>query len=261
MRFCSLGSGSSGNATLIEAGHGGDVTRVLVDCGFTRRELERRLTLRGVALETISAVFVTHEHSDHVGCARTLARRDGLPLWMSAGTWAALGDDAPPATLRTVRDGETLHIGALELRPFAVPHDANEPLQLTCHDGRRQLGVLTDLGEIDDAVVGQLQACDALLLECNHDRDLLAQGPYPAFLKRRVGGRLGHLANHQAAELLRRCAHRGLRHVVAAHLSVQNNRPQLALAALADALGTLATELGVADAAVGCGWRDLDASG
>lgn len=257
MRLCSLGSGSSGNATLIEAGDGAHTTRVLVDCGFSLRELTLRLARRGVDVRTIDAVFVTHEHGDHVGCARALARRHGTTLWTSAGTWAALDDAASPPTLRTARAGEPIAVGALELRPFAVPHDAREPLQLTVSDGGRRLGLLTDLGETDATIAEHLDGCDALLLECNHDRDLLANGPYPAFLKRRVGGERGHLANDQAAALLRRCAHRGLRHVVAAHLSVQNNRPDLAVAALSAALGAAATAITVADADEGCRWIEV----
>ncbi len=257
MRFSSLGSGSSGNATLIEARDGTRVTRVLVDCGFPLRELGRRAARRGVELATIDAVFVTHEHGDHVGGALALARRHGTPVWMSAGTREALGDvDAPPS-LRVARHDEPIAIGALELRPFAVPHDAREPLQLTLGDGARRLGVLTDLGSIDAGIEARLAGCDALLLECNHDRDLLAQGPYPAFLKRRIGGERGHLANEQAAALLRRCIHGALRHVVAAHLSVHNNRPDLAAQALAQALGTTAGDVTVADADDGCDWRSL----
>lgn len=257
MRFCSLGSGSRGNATLIEARDGSRVTRVLVDCGFSLRELGRRVARRGVELATIDAVFVTHEHGDHVGCALALARRHGTPLWMSAGTRDALGDADVPASLRVARYGDAIAVGSLELRPFAVPHDAREPLQLTCSDGARRLALLTDLGSFDDGIEAQVAGCDGLLLECNHDRGLLANGAYPAFLKRRIGGDRGHLANDQAAALLRRCAHRALRHVVAAHLSVHNNRPELAAQALADALGADATDITVADADDGCGWRSL----
>jgi phosphoribosyl 1,2-cyclic phosphodiesterase len=257
MRFCSLGSGSSGNATLIEAADGARTTRVLVDCGFSLRELTLRLARRGVDVRTIAAVFVTHEHGDHVGCSRTLARRFGTPLWMSAGTWDSLDDAEPPPSLHTARGGEAIAVGTLELQPFTVPHDAREPLQLTVTAGGRRLGLLTDLGEADQAIAERLDGCDALLLECNHDRDLLANGPYPAFLKRRVGGDRGHLANDQAAALLRRCMHRGLRHVVAAHLSVQNNRPELALAALGAALDGTTTSVSVADATSGCGWIEI----
>jgi phosphoribosyl 1,2-cyclic phosphodiesterase len=150
----------------------------------------------------------------------------------------------------------------LTLLPFAVPHDAAEPLQLVCTDGRRRLGIVTDLGEPTDAVARALQACDGLLLECNHDREMLASGPYPAWLKRRIGGTRGHLANEQSATLLDVCRHGGLQHVVAAHLSRQNNAPALALDALRGALGRGlpfgAPSLHVADGDEGCGWIALD---
>lgn len=257
MRFCSLGSGSTGNSTLIEAGDPARPTRLLVDCGFSLRELSRRLALRGVEPGQIDAVFVTHEHGDHVGCALTLTRRHGTPLWMSAGTWEGLGAEQVPAALNIAVAGKAIPVGALQLNPFAVPHDAREPLQLRVGDGARHLGVLTDLGEAGEDIARHLQHCDALLLEANHDRELLAAGPYPAFLKRRVGGRHGHLENSLSAQLLRLTRHARLRHVVAAHLSQQNNRPELAAAALAGALGTGPDQIVVADALHGSPWLDL----
>jgi phosphoribosyl 1,2-cyclic phosphodiesterase len=257
MRFSNLGSGSSGNSTLVEAGPAGQPTRLLVDCGFSMRELGRRLALRGVELGQIDAVFVTHEHGDHVGCALTLARRHGVRLCMSAGTWAALRQEVEPASLHLLACGDTLDVGALQLKPFAVPHDAREPLQLRVHDGQHHLGLLTDLGEAPDSVAQALAGCDALLLEANHDREMLAAGPYPWVLKRRISGRFGHLENSLSAALLRRLHHGGLRHVVAAHLSRQNNSPELAAQALAGALGTAAQDIVVADPAHGCGWLDL----
>lgn len=258
IRFCSLGSGSTGNATLVEASDGTRTTRVLVDCGFTLRQLSVRLARHGLAPNDLDAVFVTHEHTDHVGCATALARRHGLPLWMSEGTWrAATRAAAPIATLHIARDGEPIAIGALELRPFAVPHDAAEPLQLTFSDGQRRLGILTDLGHGTARVVERLRHCDALLLECNHDATMLESGAYPFFLKRRIGGPVGHLANAQAAAILEQCRHSGLRHVVAAHLSQQNNRPELASVAIADVLGTAASDVVVAHAIDGSPWLDL----
>jgi phosphoribosyl 1,2-cyclic phosphodiesterase len=261
LRFTSLGSGSSGNATLIEAPRqdGARPTRLLVDCGLPPRQLALRLAARGLLVTDIDAVFVTHEHSDHVGGVLALQRRHGTPVWASAGTWAQATAklEAAPAC-GVARDGETIVIGALTLRPFAVPHDAGEPLQLSCSDGLRSIGILTDIGEPTEAVVRALQGCDALLLETNHDREMLAQSSYPAWLKRRIGGRHGHLANDQSARLLDACRHDGLRHVVAAHLSRQNNRPELALAALQGALGAAATRLSVADASFGCPWIEID---
>jgi phosphoribosyl 1,2-cyclic phosphodiesterase len=257
MRFTSLGSGSSGNATLVEAGDPARPTRLLVDCGFSLRELGRRLATRGVEPGQIDAVFITHEHGDHVGGALTLARRHGVRLCMSAGTWSALRQDSAPASLTLLACGDTLDIGALQLKPFAVPHDAREPLQLRVHDGQHHLGLLTDLGEATEAVAQALAGCDALLLEANHDREMLLSGPYPWVLKRRISGGFGHLENSLAAALLRRLHHGGLRHVVAAHLSRQNNSPELAAQALATALDTIPQDIVVADPALGCGWLDL----
>ncbi len=258
MRFCSLGSGSSGNATLVEADDGPHPRRLLIDCGFTLKELESRLAARGLAPADLDAVFVTHEHGDHVGCALALARRHRRPLWMSRGTWRAIGAPAfDDGLLHIARDGEAIDLGGLELRPYTVPHDAAEPLQLRITDGRSHLGVLTDAGSLTPHLIAALQDCQALLLECNHDAALLAASSYPASLKRRVGGRLGHLANDCAAELLGACRHGGLRHVVAAHLSAQNNRPALAAAALAGALGAAAEDIVVATASTGFDWLDL----
>jgi phosphoribosyl 1,2-cyclic phosphodiesterase len=185
-------------------------------------------------------------------------RRHGVPLWTGAGTWHAMQRETPPPPgWHCARDGEAIRIGDLELRPFAVPHDAAEPLQLVCSDGRVRLGILTDVGEINASVIAALQGCAALLLECNHDAEMLARGPYPAFLKQRIGGPRGHLANSQSAQLLAACHHGGLRHVVAAHLSVQNNRPALAAGTLAQVLGCRADEVVVADALAGSPWLDV----
>jgi phosphoribosyl 1,2-cyclic phosphodiesterase len=255
LRFCSLGRGSTGNATLVEARGALRTTRLLVDCGFTLRELTRRLAERGVAPGEIDAVFITHEHSDHVGCAAALARRHGVRVVTSVGTWAAAGGHGAPDVV--ARDGEPIMVGAIELRPFAVPHDAAEPLQLTVSDGVRRLGVVTDLGQVNASVWSRLAGCAALLLECNHDAQLLADGPYPLFLKRRIGGGRGHLANAQSARLLDECRHAGLKHVVAAHLSLTNNRPALAAATLAAVLGTSDDDIVVADARLGSPWLDL----
>lgn len=261
LRFTSLGSGSTGNATLVEARprDGSSPTRVLVDCGLAPRQLATRLAARGLLVTDIDAVFVTHEHSDHVGGVLALQRRHGIPVWASAGTWAAAVAKSDPApSCHVARDGEAIVIGALTLQPFAVPHDAAEPLQLRCSDGRHCVVILTDIGEPTAAVVHALQGCDALLLETNHDPGLLAASSYPAWLKRRVGGPRGHLANNQSAALLDACRHDGLRHVVAAHLSQRNNRPELALSALHGALGAAGTRVGVAQATEGCAWIALD---
>ncbi len=258
LRFTSLASGSSGNATLIEA-CGADQerpTRVLVDCGLTLRRLTAALALRGCTPADLDAVFVTHEHSDHLGGVLALQRRHGTPVWASRGTWDAARKRAGDAELAasTASDGERITIGAIHLHPFAVPHDAAEPLQLVCRSGGASLGIVTDLGEPNNAVARALQGCDALLLECNHDRAMLDAGPYPVWLKRRIGGARGHLANEQSTALLAASRHDGLRHVVAAHLSRHNNDPALALAALRAACPDSSTTFHVADGDGGCGW-------
>ncbi len=243
IRFCSLGSGSSGNATLVEARSGTTASRVLVDCGFTLRELTARLARAGLPPDELDAVFVTHEHGDHVGCALALARRHGVPLWMSRGTWRALGEPELPGGLNFARDGETVAIGDLQVHPYTVPHDAAEPLQACFSDGAFRLGVLTDAGSITLHLLEHLRDCHALVLECNHDLGMLARSRYPASLKSRIGGRFGHLSNDTSAQILAACLNDGLRHVVAAHLSRENNRPELALGALATVCGASATEL------------------
>lgn len=258
MRFCSLGSGSAGNATLVEADSGTTTTRMLIDCGFSRRELQARLARVGLDCDDIDAVFVTHEHGDHIGCAVTLARRHALPLWMSRGTWRAIGQpDLPESLLRFARDGEPIEVGDLLLRPYTVTHDALEPLQLRLSDGAHHLGVLTDVGSITPHLLASLQRCDALLLECNHDRAMLAGSSYPASVKARIGGRLGHLANDLSAEILTACLHGGLQHVVAAHLSERNNTPALARAALGVACGDAGDDIVIADPLQGFGWLDI----
>jgi phosphoribosyl 1,2-cyclic phosphodiesterase len=257
MRFCSLGSGSTGNATLVEAGRGTTTSRVVIDCGFSLREFETRLARAGLEPAQLDAIFVTHEHGDHVGCALTLARRHGIALWMSRGTWHAIGAPELDGLLHFARDAAAITVGDLQLVPYTVPHDAAEPLQLRCGDGAVALGVLTDAGSITPHLLAHLHACDALLLECNHDAELLARSTYPAMLKARIGGRYGHLSNDTAAEVLRACNPARLQHLVAAHLSEQNNRPALARAALGAAVGTAGDEIVVADPLNGFGWLSI----
>ena len=252
LRFKNLGSGSTGNATLIEVtGH--RPTRLLVDCGLGLRKLSSSLAEAGLADDAVDAIFITHEHSDHIGCARQFALRHRVPVWMSRGTHEAIGSPDFDGLLQTASDGQTFSVGDLQITPFTVPHDAREPLQLTCSDGATKLGVLTDLGHATAHLLAHLAGCDALLLECNHDTDLLAQSAYPPFLKKRVGGLYGHLSNDAASAIARSIAHTGLKCLVAAHLSQQNNRPDLARLAMTEALGSRA-EVMVADASVGTRW-------
>ncbi len=257
LRFRSLGSGSSGNATIVEARGSVHVRRVMVDCGLGIRQLDQRLQRAGLGAGDIDAIFVTHEHSDHIGCARAFALRHRIPVWMSHGTHAGAREPDFDDLLHLARDGTPIDLGELQILPFTVPHDAREPLQLRCTDGERSLGILTDLGHATSHVLTQLAQCQALLLECNHDADMLAHGVYPPFLKKRVGGDHGHLSNAAAGEIARALRHPGLGTVIAAHLSHQNNQPELARAALAEALGCARTDIGVADQVLGTDWQPV----
>jgi len=256
LRFKSLGSGSSGNATVVEAA-GIAPSRVLVDCGLGIKHLLYRLGQAGLQPEDIHAVFITHEHGDHIGCARSFALRYRIPVWMSHGTHTAIGAPDFDGLLHTARDGKAITLGGLQLTPFTVPHDAREPLQLTCTDGSAKLGILTDLGHATSHVMSNLMACDALMLECNHDTDMLAQSSYPPFLKRRVGGQYGHLSNAAAGEIARTLVHARFRHFVAAHLSAQNNRPALVQALMSETLGCGADDIVVARPDTGTPWLSL----
>ncbi|MDM0113383.1 MBL fold metallo-hydrolase [Variovorax sp. J22R133] len=256
LRFRSLGSGSTGNATLVEATSAGRTTRLLIDCGFALRHLEARLARAGLLPTDIDAVFITHEHGDHIGCAHTLSKRHRIPVWMSEGTWLATGGRDFEGRLHIARDGDTIDIGDMQLQPFTVPHDAREPLQLRCTDGARHLGVLTDLGHATPYVIHRLGALDALLLEFNHDADMLAGSAYPPFLKQRVGGNYGHLSNAAAAAIAAAVLHGGLRHLVAAHLSEQNNRPEIVRRVMAQALGAQEQDMLTATASEGTCWLD-----
>lgn len=253
MRFASLGSGSRGNALLVEAGS----TRVLIDAGFGPREMSRRLGRLNLAGEDVDAVLVTHEHSDHVGGVFACARRFGWSVLLTHGTLAACGDDGAHERTTVIDSHESLSVGDICMHPFPVPHDAREPVQFVLTDGKRRLGVLTDAGHVTSHMVAMLDGCDALVLECNHDGQMLAQGSYPPALKRRVGGPWGHLDNAAAASLLSAVNRSALRHVVVAHLSEENNRPALAQVALSAVMGCGRDWIGVATQDEGFAWRDL----
>jgi len=232
LRWRCLGSGSEGNALVIEARAGRFVTRVLVDNGFGPRALAQRLAQAALSIDDLDAVFVSHEHADHAGGVAALLKRRRLPLLCSRGTRAAARLEAPDFDWRPLADGQVLDLGELRLAPFSVPHDAAEPLQLVASDGDRCFGLLTDIGAATPEVVRALDGLHALQLECNHDLELLMTGAYPAFLKRRIAADAGHLSNGQAAALLAAIDGSRLHTVVAAHLSRSNNRPLLAQQAL-----------------------------
>jgi phosphoribosyl 1,2-cyclic phosphodiesterase len=258
MRFASLGSGSEGNALVVEASSGTTTTRVLLDCGFSAKEIERRLARLDCDVEQLDAILITHEHSDHIGSALTLARKRSLPLYMSWGTARAIGADSADVDLHVLWGDETAAIGDIEVCPYTVPHDAREPLQFVFSDGVNRLGVLTDVGTSTPHITAMLSGCDALVLESNHDVAMLAASRYPQSLKARIGGNHGHLSNDAAAAILAALDRSRLKHLVAAHLSRQNNLPDLAQAALASVLGAASDDVLVASQDGGFAWLGLE---
>ncbi len=256
LRFACLGSGSRGNALLVEAGQ----TCILVDNGFSLRETRKRLGAVGREPHDVAAILVTHEHSDHLNGVAALARRHNIPVWTTRGTagHASLRD---LAQLRILNCHTAFGIDDLEIQPYPVPHDAREPCQFVFSEGGCRFGMLTDAGYITPHIVDRLGACDALFLECNHDVPMLAQGPYPQALKARVAGRFGHLSNTQAAGLLAAISVSALQHLVAGHLSEQNNTPALASTALSRVLGCEDDWVAIAPQDACLAWREVRPGG
>lgn len=256
MRFASLGSGSAGNGLIVEV----QATRLLLDCGFGLRDACTRLARLGLAPEQLAAIVVTHEHDDHAGGVFKLAQKYRIPVWLTHGTLSMVERFLPAQRdfeLRIIDSHQAFNIGDLQVQPFPVPHDAREPVQFAFQDGKHRLGVLTDTGTSTPHIETMLSCCDALMLECNHDLDMLMNGPYTRPLKQRVSGRLGHLDNASSAKLLANLDNSRLQHIVAAHLSAKNNLPSLAKQALSEALNCEADWIGIADQAEGLHWREI----
>jgi len=254
MRFASLGSGSEGNGLLLEVG----ATRVLADCGFALSETVARLARLGVTADSLDAILITHEHDDHVGGAARLARKFNIPVWVTHGTLQAAGKAlAAVEEVRIFDCHQRFAVGDIEIEPYTVPHDAREPSQFVFSDGACRVGLLTDAGSLTAHMQAVLSGLDALILECNHDLGMLWDSGYPQRLKERIAGKFGHLDNHTAAELLTLIDCRRLKHLVAAHLSKQNNTPELARAALAHGLNCELEWVGVATQSDGFAWREV----
>lgn len=222
-QFASLGSGSKGNATLVKSAN----CLILIDCGFSVKETVRRLAITGHQPEDITAVLVTHEHSDHIKGVGPLARKYQLPVYLTHGTSQYDGLNKLQS-INSINIHKMFSIDDIDIMPVAVPHDAREPCQFIFQHKQKALGLLTDIGSITPHVTESYRQCDALMLECNHDPKMLSMGPYPTHLKRRVGGSWGHLSNHQAANFLSNIEYQRLQHLVISHISEKNNTEQLA---------------------------------
>lgn len=255
MRFTSLGSGSRGNATVVTQGK----TTLLVDCGFSARETEKRMQRFDLDPSMFSGIVVTHEHADHINGVRVLARKYKIPVYATAGTAGCMADDVKDL-IKEFSCHEGFSIGDIEVQPFPVPHDAREPSQFVFSDGQYSLGLLTDVGMATPIIEDALSGCDALLLEANHDIDMLDNGDYPDHLKYRVSGRLGHLNNVQSAKILESIDTSRLQHIVAMHLSEKNNSPNIVAPLFAEALNCDQSWIGLAEQDMGFDWREITKS-
>jgi phosphoribosyl 1,2-cyclic phosphodiesterase len=253
MRFAVLGSGSEGNALVVQAGN----TCVLLDCGFSLSETLSRLERLDLQAGQLDGILVTHEHGDHISGVARLARKFNLPVWLTHGTLRTQNAAFAGLAITEINPHLPFSIGDLQVQTYPVPHDAAEPVQYVFSDGMRRLGILTDAGSATQHIEDILSGCHALVLECNHDIRMLAEGDYPYRLKQRVGGRYGHLSNVDAAALLARLDNSRLQHIVAAHLSRKNNMAELAIEALSQVLGCPPDRIAVATQDHGLDWREI----
>lgn len=229
MRLCVLGSGSKGNCTYIESGD----TRILIDCGFSGVETQRRLQSIGVAIETLSSILVTHEHGDHVRGVAILSRKYNLPIFANEATFAAAGKDFGNLhSFREFATGTSFVFQNLHIHPFRISHDAADPVGFVVEDDLFKVGYCTDTGVATKLMQHRLAGCSSLVLESNHDPALLKNGPYSPALQQRVRSKRGHLANAEAADFLSGLLHERLEHVVLAHISETNNKPEIAFQAV-----------------------------
>ena len=255
MQFASIGSGSAGNGLVVKEKN----TRLLLDCGFGLKDSIERLARINISPEQLTGILITHEHEDHAGGVFKLAKKYQLDVWMTHGTHRMLERALPIESVNVhIIDSHTeFWINDIHVTPFPVPHDAREPVQYVFSNGDKRLGVLTDTGCSTPHIESMLSGCQALVLECNHDLNMLMNGAYPHSLKQRVSSRLGHLDNLSAAKILSKIDTSNLQHIVAAHLSEKNNTPSLAVKALSNSLQCAENWIGIASQALGFDWREI----
>ncbi|MCM1102078.1 MAG: MBL fold metallo-hydrolase [Clostridium sp.] len=233
MRLCSIASGSSGNCIYV----GSDATHLLVDVGISGKRTESGLNLLGLTGEDIDGILVTHEHADHINGLGVMARKYGIPIYATRGTIEAIRNMESVGRINEslfheVREDEKLVIKDLTVNPMKISHDAAQPVAYRVSYGRKKVAICTDLGHFTDYTVDCLRGMDALLLEANHDVNMLQVGAYPYYLKQRILSDKGHLSNENSGRLLSRVLHDGLQAILLGHLSRENNLPELAYEAV-----------------------------
>jgi len=254
LRFTLLGSGSAGNCLVVNSG----ISTVLVDCGLSFQETKRRLLTRDVSLNEIDAILVTHEHGDHSGGVFTLAKKMDIPIWCTSGTSQATSAMEKANSVNEIIGFASFEVGALKIKPYPVPHDALEPSQFTLTDSQFKLGVLTDAGAVTAHMFENLRDCDALVLEFNHDENLLLKSSYPAALKNRIAGGFGHLSNTTAKDFLKKLINPRLKFVLAAHLSETNNSEYLVRGLLSEILDERKIAYAIANQNDGSDWIEIN---
>ena len=240
---CTLASGSKGNSTYVSDG----TTSILIDAGLSGTEIQRRLNSRNLSAEHLDAIVVSHEHSDHIQAVGVLSRRYSVPVYINRKAGNAMQQLGKIQQLRMFDCGATFPINNLIIHPFSISHDAADPVGFTIGQNGTKIGIATDLGIATSMVKEHLKNCSLLILESNHDPDMLADGPYPWPLKQRIKSRTGHLSNVDSKNLLQELQHERLEHVILAHLSETNNTPRKAYEEVAKALARSKTRLTVAE--------------
>ena len=253
MQLYSIASGSSGNCIYLGEEDGG----ILIDAGISRKRIVTGLERKGLSLDDIKAIFITHEHSDHISGLGPVLRKNPIPVYATADTVSAIWEktnmnNISPELFHSIRPEEEIEAGEMLVRPFSISHDAVDPVCYTVEKQGKRAAVATDMGCFDDTIIRVLGQCDSVLIEANHDINMPQVGPYPYSLKMRILGNKGHLSNTSCADLIKEILHKDLKHLVLGHLSRENNFPQLAYRTVLDELektetwGTLDTRLMVA---------------
>lgn len=254
MRLCSLYSGSSGNSIFVAS----DNTRILSDAGLSAKKIIEALCSIGEKPGELSGILVSHEHIDHVRGAGIMSRKFNLPIYASEGTWQAMGEMIGPVmecNRRVFSSYEPFKIGDIEVKPFPIPHDANEPVGYSYGNNGKKVTIATDIGHISIELLHFLEDSDLLLLESNHDLEMLKVGPYPWNLKRRIAGDNGHLSNEAAGKVIAYMAEKGTKRFLLGHLSKENNFPELAYQTVCNALCEKSLQAGT-DVMVDVAMRD-----